>query len=426
MQNNWLTITKEGNDVILDSCSKEAEGEIVIPDGVTKIGLWAFYGCSGLTSVTIPSSVTSIGKSAFYGCSGLTSVTIPSSVTSIHECAFRGCSGLTSVTIPSSVTSIDDFAFEECSGMTSVTIPSSVTSIDYSAFRGCSGLTSVTIPSSVTSIGECAFAGCSGLTSVTIPSSVTSIGKFAFYGCSGLTSVTFNAANCNDMGSSWYPVFSGCTNLTTVTIGENVTKIPAYAFAGCRGLTSVTIPSSVTSIGKAAFSWCSFKKLLFEGNLPEDKDGYSIFDDCEIEELWVNTPRKKTVISNGLQNAIEQSDGRVIYAIPALCEEDSKIPGYIRATLVNNDELIDINTKCILSVEPYELKDKYEKYQPHTGTLMTCASNGIERRCQILVYEPHEMVVHKIAKSLTMLSQQVGGIAGLLNQIDTLFKHKME
>lgn len=116
----------------------------------------------------------------------------------------------------------------------------------------------------------------------------------------------------------------------------------------------------------------------------------------------------------------------MIYAIPALCEEDSKIPGYIKATLVNNDELIDINTKYILSVEPYELKDKYEKYQPHTGTLMTCASNGIERRCQILVYEPHEMVVHKIAKSLTMLSQQVGGIAGLLNQIDTLFKHKME
>ena len=358
MQNDWLTITKEGNDVILDSCSKEAEGEIVIPDGVTKIGLRAFSECSGLTSVTIPSSVTSIDESAFYECRGLTSVTIPSSV--------------------------------------------------------------------------------------------TSIGNSAFDGCNGLTSVTFNAANCNDMGwSEAYPVFRGCTNLTMVTIGENVTKIPAYAFAGCRGLTSVTIPSSVTSIdeyafyecsgltsvtipssvtsiGSSAFSGCSFKKLLFEGNLPEDKDGYSIFDDCEIEELWVNTPRKKTVISNGLQNAIEQSDGRVIYAIPALCEEDSKIPGYIKATLVNNDELIDINTKYILSVEPYELKDKYEKYQPHTGTLMTCASNGIERRCQILVYEPHEMVVHKIAKSLTMLSQQVGGIAGLLNQIDTLFKYEMK
>ena len=153
------------------------------------IGYCAFWGCSGLTSVTIPSSVTEIGPFAFSDCRSLTSVTIPSSITKIGDNAFSGCSGLTSVTIPSSVTEIGFSAFAYCRGLTSVTIPSSVTKIGDNTFSGCSGLTSVTIPSSVTEIGSSAFSGCSGLTSVTIPSSVTKIGDNAFSGCSGLTSV---------------------------------------------------------------------------------------------------------------------------------------------------------------------------------------------------------------------------------------------
>ena len=104
-------------------------GELNIPENVTfngitysvtAIGRRAFFGCSGLTSVTIPNSVTSIGDEAFYSCSGLTSVTIPNSVTSIGNFAFGGCTGLTSVTIPNSVTSIGDFVFNNCTGLTNI------------------------------------------------------------------------------------------------------------------------------------------------------------------------------------------------------------------------------------------------------------------------------------------------------------------
>ena len=70
----------------------------IIPDGITSIGNYAFYDCSGLTSIEIPNSVTSIGGSAFAYCSGLTSIEIPNSVTSIGSYAFSGCDGLTSVT----------------------------------------------------------------------------------------------------------------------------------------------------------------------------------------------------------------------------------------------------------------------------------------------------------------------------------------
>ena len=281
------------------------EGKVVIPESVTyngetysvtSIGYYAFYCCSGLTSVTIPSSVTSIEVFAFYCCSGLSSITIPNSVTSIGDYAFSGCRGLTSVTIPNSVTSIGNYAFDRCSGLTSVTIPNSVTTLKMGSFFGCSSLTSVTIPNSVTSIGdgyyEGVFQGCISLTSVTIPNSVTSIGLEAFYGCSGLTSVTIG----NSVTSIGNNAFSGCNNFNIVkvpvtdystfcsnkalglintrigkpiqlinsegveikefVVPESVSSIGNSAFMNCSGLTSVTIPSNLTCIGQNAFSGC--------------------------------------------------------------------------------------------------------------------------------------------------------------------------
>lgn len=226
--------------------------DLIIPSSITSINNCAFYGCSGLTSVTIPNSVISIGESAFYGCSGLTSIAIPTSVTSIGYEAFCGCRGLTSLTIPSSVTSIEGNTFSGCSGLTSITIPNNVTSIGISAFRGCSGLTSIAIPNSVTSIGSDAFSGCSSLTTVTIPNSVTSIGSSAFSRCSGLTSITI-PNNVTSIGES---AFRGCSGLASIVIPNGVTSIGSQAFYGCSGLTSVIIGNGITIIGEYAFASC--------------------------------------------------------------------------------------------------------------------------------------------------------------------------
>ena len=242
---------------------------VIIENGVTSIGDYAFRVCSGLTSITIPDSVTSIGDYAFSDCSGLTSITIPDSVTSIGNSAFRACSGLTSVTIGNSVTSIGNSAFAYCENLDSVyitdlvaylnidgyspmgyanklylngkrmtgavTIPDSVTRIVGNAFHGCDSITSVTIPDSVTSIGDDAFQYCSSLTSVTIDNSVTSIGDYAFQYCSGLTSVILGNGITNIDGN----IFSGCSNLAKIVIPKSITEIESGQFSDCSKLTTV-------------------------------------------------------------------------------------------------------------------------------------------------------------------------------------------
>ena len=84
--------------------------EVVITDE-TKLGYGAFYGCSGLTSVTISNCVTSIGKSAFYNCSGLARMTIPYSVKSIEESAFSNCSGVGEIVFGGDAPSVGTDAF---------------------------------------------------------------------------------------------------------------------------------------------------------------------------------------------------------------------------------------------------------------------------------------------------------------------------
>ena len=160
--------------------------ELVIPDGVTSIGNYAFYDYNALTSVTIPDSVTTIGDYAFYDCDALTSVTIGNGVTSIGDCAFRDCDGLTSVIIGNGVEFIGDSAFEYCSSLTSVIIPDSVTSIGSSAFYKCSRLTSVIIGNGVEFIGDDAFYYCDNLKNVYYTGSeeewvAISIGRYNSY-----------------------------------------------------------------------------------------------------------------------------------------------------------------------------------------------------------------------------------------------------
>ena len=99
---------------------------VVIDDGVTNIGNFAFSSCESLENITIPNSVKEIGIGAFSNCKNLESLTIPDGVKKINFLTFSGCENLTSVTIPNGVTTIEVSAFDDCTNIKSITIPNSV------------------------------------------------------------------------------------------------------------------------------------------------------------------------------------------------------------------------------------------------------------------------------------------------------------
>lgn len=203
--------------------------DVVIPDGITKIGKVAFQSCKKLHKITISEGVAVIENSAFISCSNLESIVLPDSLTVIDKWAFAHCSNLESIAFPENLTAIGQSAFLSCENLTSIRIPKGVTVINDNAFEYCLDLESIVLPDGLTKIGEWAFAHCEKLRQIIIPEGVTVIEYGAFAHCSNLESIVF-PETLTVIGHS---AFLSCENLTSVTISENVTMIDEDAFGRC-------------------------------------------------------------------------------------------------------------------------------------------------------------------------------------------------
>ena len=187
---------------------------LIVKDGVTSIGDYAFLGCYKISNISFPNSLTSIGYSAFSPCSGLTEITLPENliylggyslasgnfssilipigITSIEPYTFSNCKKLKSISLPDTLTSIGEGTFNQCTSLDSFNIPKNVVDIGRYAFWNCTSLKHIEIPSGIPQINEGTFDNCSSLKSISIPSSVVSIGESAFYGCNSLEDVYFS------------------------------------------------------------------------------------------------------------------------------------------------------------------------------------------------------------------------------------------
>ena len=120
-------------------------GDVVIPENVTAIAMFAFMGCVNLQNVTFPSNGVTIDLHAFSDCPNLRKITFPTG-TWLGAGAFSGCTGLEQVTISDGMTAIGKNVFENCRNLQYIHIPASVTEINSNAFVGCDSIKTLDCP----------------------------------------------------------------------------------------------------------------------------------------------------------------------------------------------------------------------------------------------------------------------------------------
>lgn len=265
---------------------------IIVGEGITSIGSYAFYCCKNAVSVSIPSTVTKIGTYSFYS-TGITEITIPESVTEISKNAFSYSNKLVKVTLPSSLTKLADSVFNWCSSLTTVNIPKSLTSVGSYALSG-TAIESIVLPETVTELGDGAFSYCTKLTSVNIPEGITEIGMFTFNKCKALTSLHIPAS----VKKMYSDVFYGCESLKTLTVDEenqyfksvddviyNKDMTTLILYAPKKEDASFSVPATVKTIDDYAFQSSGLKAVTLPDGLEEI--GYGAFISSSIESIKI-------------------------------------------------------------------------------------------------------------------------------------------
>jgi hypothetical protein len=184
---------------------------INMPDSITKMGKFVFWGCTNLTQVTMSDNIESMGINCFYDCTKLNKVNIPSKLTYLTSATFASCPQLKEIYIPPNITSLSNAVFQS-SGIQSIVLPEGVTSIGTTCFMSCTSLKTITLPTTLKSLDTRVFKDCTGLEMLTIPEGVTTIGADCFL---NVKCVIYNGTAT---GSPWGALKISSTPLISFTL----------------------------------------------------------------------------------------------------------------------------------------------------------------------------------------------------------------
>ena len=244
-------------------------GDLVIPDSVTTIDRWAFFGSViSNGTLTLGKSLRTIGERAFADCSFSGGLTIPEGVTEIAEGAFCSSSKYSgspapgkitgTLTLPSTLKTIGAYAFAYEGFSGELLIPDGVTCIGANAFAECDGFGgTLSLPDSVKTVGESAFYLCKGFTGLTLPAGLTKIEKLSFAHMYGLQTVVVIPEGVTELGEGAFE----CSYMPSVNLPSTLKKIGKQAFH-LAGLTKITLLNGLETIGNEAFDGCRLKKAI--------------------------------------------------------------------------------------------------------------------------------------------------------------------
>lgn len=163
--------------------------KLSLPEGLTRVGSYAFAQCTQLQTVTLPDTVTEVGESGFFACERLQFLTLNAGLKRIEDSGFERCLRLQSVVLPYGLESIGYQAFWRCESLLSIHIPTTVTHLDMAVFAYCYSLVRAQIDAPIRQVPQWLFYSCTSLGAVTLPATVKQADEYAFYGCQTLNTV---------------------------------------------------------------------------------------------------------------------------------------------------------------------------------------------------------------------------------------------